>query len=433
MANSIPLSLNIISESLGVLPYTGGVHPVKPNDLILYYDEQHPRRIDFTTAAEQDLADLDNVCGTIVSEGHNEIPEMNIKTLNTKFATRFDLAGSGLLDTISPDFLETLDSSEGQSLRAEMYELNVYGPGSYMKANKNIAGGDGMVGNLIIVFPPTYTGGTLSLIHEESWVFAPPPCPAGTLAVQYVLFRSDVMRAVEPVHAGYRVALTYNIFLTTPGSNATLSNRITPTHERAFEDTLRMLLANPSFLPDGGFLAYGPAHGYPLPLTPYAPESDEADMMPPNQISPILELLKGRDQCVKLLYATGYNMEGHDVLLDKMIDLEGVHEGIEDEDEGCGTADEIIEEEGVVLLRGEERLAAMRDDLVEFGGIPSEDEYEQPIGGVAVHWMTRVTPELNRVKSEYLGEDGMICDAFGDAVLVVPVPAFGVGVRTVAE
>ncbi|KAJ7164177.1 hypothetical protein C8R46DRAFT_997952 [Mycena filopes] len=478
--DTISQRLNVVSDSLQVLAYMGGVHAVKPDDLVLYYDlnddSGRARRINFATATEQDLATLEEYCETITSEGHNDVPAMNVKTLAAGFSTRFDVAGSGLLNAISGYLLEGINALDGQSLRAEMGDLTVYAPGAFMKPTKSTTHGEGMVGSLVIIFPTTCTGGTLSLVHQQPWTFTPDIPTNGTPVVGYVLFRSDVMQAVEPVLSGHRVTHTFNIFLAPQRADSLATHRILPAPERTFEDTLRPLLVDPAFLPAGGFLVYGLAHKYHLPLKALTPLHDPVTykpIKPASRLIPLLGALQGRDERVraisvraglqpelKLLYDTedGY-MEGRDVLVDEIVDLSGVHEGIpgfDDMDEESGTAEKTIEEEGVVLLRGPERVAALKEritrtwvaagldpEAVLNGGwnggnwnggnptprFPGWDEYEQAEMGVAVHWMAKVEEGLNRVRSEYIREDGMIENMYGDAVLVVSVPAFGVGIR----
>ncbi|KAJ7156252.1 hypothetical protein C8R46DRAFT_959680 [Mycena filopes] len=470
--DTISQRLNVVSDSLQVLAYTGGVHAVKPDDLVLYYDlnddSGRARRINFATATEQDLATLEEYCETITSEGHNDVPAMNVKTLAAGFSTRFDVAGSGLLDAISGYLLEGINALDGQSLRAEMGDLTVYAPGAFMKPTKNTTHGKGMIGSLVIIFPTTCTGGSLSFVHQQPWTFTPDVPTNGTPVVGYVLFRSDVMQAVEPVLSGHRVTLTYNIFLAPQRAESLATHRILPAPERTLEDTLRSLLVDPAFLPAGGFLVYGLAHKYHLPLKALTPLHDPVTykpIKPASRLIPLLGALQGRDERVramsvraglqpelKLLYDTksGYT-EGRDVLVDEIVDFSGVHEGIPD----ITTAAETIEEGGVALLRGPERVAALKERITRtwvaagldpeawinggWGGgnygwnfrarLPGWDEYEQPEMGVAVHWMAKVEEGLNRVRSVYIREDSLIEDMYGDAVLVVSVPAFGVGIR----
>lgn len=133
------------------VPYTGGVHVIKAEDLLVYYDvegEANPRyffvffnrlkspsklpfrRIDLGKATGDDLAQLTAACqqatfgvggADILDETYRRAGKMD----HGKFAACFDVAE--LLETISPDMLQGQNSDSDKYLKAEMYKLNVYG------------------------------------------------------------------------------------------------------------------------------------------------------------------------------------------------------------------------------------------------------------------------------------------------------------------
>ncbi|KAJ7175089.1 hypothetical protein C8R43DRAFT_1119106 [Mycena crocata] len=249
----------------------------------------------------------------------------------------------------------------------------------------------------------------------------------GTPALAYVAFYSDVTHAVEPVRVGYRVTLTYNLFLINQSVNASattpgLADRIVHGPQRTFEDALLTLLADPAFLPSGGLLAYGLAHQYPMPAPP------RIERLPPP---------KGRLQPILYDSGAGYpGITGQDVLADDVLNTEDVYE------EDGGEVRAKIENAGVILQRGTARTkdvkkAARRSGMwregkSDYHSAETVEERERRRGeGMPVHWVTRIT-ELNRVDS-YLayGNEASIGHAYGNAALLVyvEVPAFGVGVR----
>ncbi|KAJ7142861.1 hypothetical protein C8R44DRAFT_692472 [Mycena epipterygia] len=281
-----PAGVSLIKDHLQVLrdssqvpvPCTGGVYPVKPEDLVVYYGvegEKSASRIDLGRATEENLAELASACEQatfgvdqtdVLDESYRKAGKLDL----TKFAARLDVVASGLVDAITPDILQGQEADGRKALRAEMYKLNVYGPGSFFKAHKDTPRGNTMIGSLVVVFPTAHTGGSLLLEHDgATWTFDSAaqllaiPAPAPALA--YVAFYSDVTHAVELVLTGHPVTLTYNLFVLDRSQPAPGPNRIVPAPERAFEDTLRTLLADPAFLPAGGFLAY---HCVPTPRRP---------------------------------------------------------------------------------------------------------------------------------------------------------------------
>ncbi|KAJ7343801.1 hypothetical protein DFH08DRAFT_961945 [Mycena albidolilacea] len=331
----------------------------------------------------------------ILDESYRKARKMNL----AKFAARLDVVASGLVDAISPDILQGQTTDGNKGLRAELYKLDVY----------DTPRGDTMIGSLVVIFPTAHTGGALTLEHAGA-----------TLA--YVAFYSDVTHAVEPVKTGHRVTLTYNLFLFDNDAH-TAAVRVVPAPERALEAALCRLLANPSFRPSGGYLAYKLLHQYPMP-PPLEGEWDPAirgRRMPPSRLGPVLRLLRGSDARVrtvservglathvKILYDSGANF----------------------------TKGAAIEGMGVILQRGEQRT----QELEEKAGRAGEgwdynedrgEEEEKPLrDAVEVHWVTKIT-ELNRVSSTYVayGNDASLQHVYGNTAPFVHVPAFGEGIR----
>lgn len=98
---------------------------------------------------------------------------------------------------------------EGCALRAELHNLLVYGPGQFFAAHQDSEKADGMIGTLVVLLPSESKGGALMIEHHDEKVSYRGSADRLTLAAFY----TDCHHAVRPVTAGYRAALTYNLFL----------------------------------------------------------------------------------------------------------------------------------------------------------------------------------------------------------------------------
>jgi hypothetical protein len=93
-------------------------------------------------------------------------------------------------------------------------------------------------------------------------------------SICYVAFFSDVEHEVAPVIAGHRVTLTYNLYFDNgkePSSKDPVSEHLSlprAANENPFRETFQGLLENPEFLPQGGTLAFGLRHVYPISIDP---------------------------------------------------------------------------------------------------------------------------------------------------------------------
>ncbi|KAF7338758.1 Fe2OG dioxygenase domain-containing protein [Mycena sanguinolenta] len=455
-ATDIEAQLQVLRSSLTVqVPYTGGVYPVKAEDLIIYYDsgENGSRRIDLGKATEDDLANLTATCqkatfgvggADILDESYRKAGKMDLG----KFAACFDV--SGLLETVVPEILQGQSINDDKFLKAELYRLNVYGPGSFFKAHKDTPRSEDMIGSLVVVFPTIHAGGTLTLEHNgKSWVFdsAAELASSNTPSLAYIAFYSDVTHAVDPVQTGYRVTLTYNLFLADRHTATSPGQRHLPAPEQAFEDAMHTLLASPTFLPTGGFLAFGLTHQYPFPAPAKPERVNRKLVMPPTRLGSVLRLLKGSDARirtlsehvglsthVKVLYesvseSSRYGLEyvikdGKDVLADDVLSMDHVY------DEGDFSLKNAIEGFGLVVQRRPEHMEELQQKYTEYrelGYLRHAEkmvEVKAPAGEeVPVHWVTKIT-DLNRVDSSYLayGNEAQIAYVYGNAALFVQVP-----------
>ncbi|KAJ7627738.1 hypothetical protein DFH06DRAFT_1480772 [Mycena polygramma] len=270
----------------------------------------------------------------------------------------------------------------------------------------------------------------------------------------------DVPHTVEPLAAGYRVTLTYTLFLVDPSVPSVKPPTLTST-ERRLEDTLRALLADSAFLPAGGFLATGLAHTYPLPTSTGLYDLDptahwEGDVYvtsytPERKWGVVLRALKGVDArlrdistriglvpFVRPLYE-GYEHKHDvvcDVLMDDVPDLFGINESLAGM-MGWGSSDADLSEEtamgrimaqGAVLCCDASRMEELQHSVARKWGGDSKINVSQ-VPGVAAHWLSRLG-EQNRTKTAYIREDSMVEDMCGTVALFIRVPAVGEGIRS---
>jgi hypothetical protein len=145
-----------------------------------------------------------------------------------------------------------------------------------------------MFGSLVIVFPTPHEGGALLLRHRgKEWTFDSGQALASNRepSIGYAAFFSDIEHEVAPVISGYRITLTYNLYFDDDGPVSANDTHLThpqPENEGAFPEVFKGLLEDPEFLPDGGTLAFGLRHVYPIE----------------NDLKHVYNVLKGSDAVV---------------------------------------------------------------------------------------------------------------------------------------
>ncbi|KAI0334263.1 hypothetical protein GY45DRAFT_1334446 [Cubamyces sp. BRFM 1775] len=327
-----PPSDPLLRQQLGYLrsaivhkpPFCQGLAPLSVDDLVLFYGKgPGARRINLLNASPEELQHLAEACdpatfGLDQQDVYDETYRKAGKLDHTDFAlVNFSPDAAGLLDEVRNELLiEGLEQSE--RIRAELYKLNVYGPGSFFKAHVDTPRSELMFGSLVIVFPTAHEGGALVLrqnkeesddseddseedseeetsekedldddskmedAHEpekEEWTFDSSALLSSVVqtgstaptmgSVAYIAFYSDVEHEVLPVRSGYRVTVTYNLYYEQDSASASSSGslvpRSVPMNEQTFRSTFRTLLDDPTFLPTGGNLLFTFLHQYPLP------------------------------------------------------------------------------------------------------------------------------------------------------------------------
>ena len=274
-----------------------------------------------------------------------------------------------------------------------------------------------MFGSLVIVFPTPHEGGSLLLRHRgHEWNFNSGQALAtkNQLSIGYVAFFSDIEHEVTQVISGHRITLTYNLYFDDGGpvsANDAVSEHLNPpqpTNESAFRESFAALLENPEFMADGGTLAFGLRHIYPI---------DE-------DITHVYSVLKGSDAVVyQSVCALGYepvlylyyeSAQHEGMIIDRVISFRNP------DSEDYDTLDIVYREGGIFVAQGGEKVR--------------NDQYGMP---ERVEWVTPVT-KFNRQEEAYkayYGNEHELCWAYGNVCLVARIGRAGdrLGYLTVGE
>jgi hypothetical protein len=341
-----------------------------------------------------------------------------------------------LWENIRTNLLEGTQSK--RKIKTELYKLNVYGmylidihlhlilrccpgKGSFFKPHVDTPRSEKMFGSLVIVFPTPHEGGALLLRHRgQEWTFDSGKSLAAERepSVGYVAFFSDIEHEVAPVISGHRITLTYNLYFDDGGPVSPNIEHLTHPqleNEAAFRQVFKGLLENPEFLADGGTLAFGLRHVYPIE----------------NNLKQVNNVLKGSDAVVyQSVRALGYEPVLHlyyqddrnskqGVIIDKVVDFPNP-------DDESDRRDTLLLRLGGMLVRDSTKVfrSAQR-------GTPGHREQ--------VEWVTPVT-EFNRQKGSFLqfkniNDKGSLEWAYGDVCLIVRIGRAGdrLAYTTVAE
>ena len=349
------------------------------------------------------------------------------------FASLLDPVRTGLIKIIRIYLLEGRQSRN--YITAKLHKLNVYsmhsifirhqklthrpGKGSFFKSHIDTPRGEEMFGSLVVIFPTPHEGGALLLRHRgHEWMFDSGRDLAAErqLSIGYVAFFSDVEHEVTPVISGHRVTLTYNLYFdngrdSEPSSKDPVSEPLSlprAANENAFCEAFQGLLENPEFLPQGGTLAFGLRHIYPI------------DPLTRRPLEPIYGALKGSDAVVyQTVRALGFqpvlylfyewttpNGFPEAAVIDNVIDFHGSRN-----DEVVDIIKSIRYKGGIVVCE-------------EGWKIDPEKGYENP---EKIEWVTPVTT-FNRQKGTYAatyGNEPSVEVVYADLCLFVRIGKAG--------
>ncbi|KDQ10395.1 hypothetical protein BOTBODRAFT_147759 [Botryobasidium botryosum FD-172 SS1] len=403
--------------------YCSGTWRVTSNDIILFYGENEgTRRLAIQGATPAQLAHLANSCDKATfGVNQEDVLDESYRKAGKLDADRFawNFQALNLVDRIK-QVLFTMDSKP-REIRAELYKLNVYGPGSFFKSHKDTPRGEDMFGSLIVVLPTPHEGGELYLRHGgKAWVYD----SASELAnlsegdgpkVGYVALYSDVEHEVASVKSGYRITITYNLYFATE-QNAPSPKPESPPSIEPVTALLGDLLAQPDFLPKGGLLGFGLLHEYPFPQREQTVTS----------IAPLEAVLKGSDRVIM----NAVRQHGLNAALYIVYRATGaVYRSCEDA--------EVISQK-YIQWSTENEVADLDRVLVKhYGGIVTISKHREDANEEwcwkkmtkEEHPITWITPKTthNSFKDVYLayGNQASIGHVYGTMVLVVKVGAPG--------
>jgi hypothetical protein len=134
--------------------------------------------------------------------------------------------------------------------------------GGFFRSHKDTPKGEDHIGTLVLCLPTTFSGGQFVLKHKEKettldWASG---C-AGGGGVQWVFLFSDVDHHIEPVTAGVRLTVAYDVFVVDPFRFTASS--LDP-HSFHFGEQLSKALGHSEFLPFGGTVGFALSHAYPV-------------------------------------------------------------------------------------------------------------------------------------------------------------------------
>jgi hypothetical protein len=214
---------------------------------------------------------------------------LQLKAENGGFAVEnFDPESAGILKKVQRELVP----HDPNPISAELYTVNVYTDGGHFAPHKDTPRSSDMFGTLVVCLPSQFGYGKLMLNHRGvvqkfDWGHAI-QAQKKPNQLHCVAFFGDVDHQIERIWFGARVTLTY---LLRRGAGGALSRKaareeLAPRVQEAWG----ALLADQSFLPKGGALAFPCCHLY------------HQDARFQQKQSPITQdtvtMLKGRDHLV---------------------------------------------------------------------------------------------------------------------------------------
>ena len=339
----------------------------------------------------------------------------------------FDPETAGILTKIQEELLP----HNPNPISAELYTVNIYGEDGHFAPHKDTPRGDDMFGTLVVCLPSQFRGGELILRHRGvvqnfGWGSAiQEQNNPGQL--QWAAFFGDVDHQIERVWIVARVTLTY--LLRRGGGDA-------PTGEVASEDLApriqeawQALLADKTFLPEGGILGYPCCHLYHqdarFQSKPITIDRDSSNM------------LKGRDQLVAAtaLHAglkVGFNPYMFETCVDETWQLERFPTSKEKSKLGRRVDLSIIEKALPIHAHSEKGN--------EFGVTwleppPSSDETTRQYKGDHDPQLPAASllHSCDYCPWGYFGNESSEVDLYTFAALHFEIPEFGEGIRAKAK
>lgn len=205
-----------------VKPSTSTKKAKSDAELCIYANHNIDNNLLQLSIADIDLSDLSFDKATIdrliefatpAKFGQKEKTLLNTKIRNTLEipSTLIDLKFDEVKwQKLLTDIHSELKLSPSTELTAHLHNLLIYEPGGLFKAHQDGEKLSGMLGSLILVLPAPHIGGDLHLHHNDSFT-AFNTENIDKREIQAVAFYADQVHSVQPVKAGNRIALTFNL------------------------------------------------------------------------------------------------------------------------------------------------------------------------------------------------------------------------------
>lgn len=172
----------------------------------------------------------------------------------------FEPESAGILKKIQRELVP----HDPNPISAELYSVNVYTDGGHFAPHKDTPRGNDMFGTLVVCLPSQFRSGKLVLSHrgvvqKYDWGSAIDKQKTPK-QLRWAAFFGDVDHQIERIWSGARVTLTYLLRRGENGApmRGVAGEDLAPRIQEAWQ----ALLADKSFLPNGGILGYPCCHLY---------------------------------------------------------------------------------------------------------------------------------------------------------------------------
>jgi hypothetical protein len=183
--------------------------------------------IDFPFPSQNDLQHL-YLSAHPASFGHGNETVFDLSYRSARTLTMENFAvnlhpDATLLDQIQELMVKPIveDHDSKQYVRAELYRVNIYGPGDFFKEHQDSpqVSWTGHFGSLVYCLPTEFEGGTFVIRTRKGeekrldWgVKFANASKSPLVDVEYFAFAADLVHWIEPVKCGYRVTVTFHLF-----------------------------------------------------------------------------------------------------------------------------------------------------------------------------------------------------------------------------
>ncbi|KAH8595823.1 hypothetical protein B0O99DRAFT_671823 [Bisporella sp. PMI_857] len=206
--------------------------------------------------------------GDMLDEGYRKASKLDRKD----FCVSFHPYDFGIIDAITqtllPGIADALKEtghdgvkSEHWGVAAELYKLNIYSRSGKFHKHVDTPWSASQFGSLVVCVPYSHQGGQLTATHKGQksvfdWAEDHPN------QIKLVAFYSDCEHEVLEVTSDHRITLTYNLYVNEHIGGVLRGFPTADPSSYPLFESVKGLLQQPSFLPDGGILGFHCTHRY---------------------------------------------------------------------------------------------------------------------------------------------------------------------------